>query len=297
MDLSVVIVSWNTRADLERALAAVASAQCPLEIETIVVDNASTDGSASMVERKFPWVRRITNARNVGFAGANNQGLRAARGEFVLLLNPDTRVEPCAFSTLVDFMRAHPDAAACGPRLLNPDGSLQLSCRRFPRLITGLFRKAPLGRLLPDNPFNREYLMSEWDHDQVREVDWVSGAALCLRRSVANHVGPLDDGYFMYCEDVDWCYRARQAGYAIYYVPQAAITHAIGRSSDQQPLRMVFEFHRSMRRFYRKHYAPKWPLGLRWFPSLGIRLRMLVVLVETRFSLWRNAVSARVERR
>ena len=291
MDLSIVIVSWNTRDDLARALTSMAGANCPVETETIVVDNASTDGSAAMVEQKFPWAQVISNGRNLGFAAANNQGLRASRGEFVLLLNPDTVVHPCALSSLVEFMRAHSDAAACGPKLLNADGSLQFSSRRFPTLATGFFRKVPLGRLLPDNRFNREYLMSDWDHTQPRQVDWVSGAALCLRRRVTEEIGLLDEGYFMYCEDVDWCYRARQAGYAIYYVPQATITHTRGRSSIQRPRRMALAFHQSMLRFYRKHYARGWPVWLRWFPAVGIAARLLVVLVEIQVSRWRNAVS------
>jgi len=296
VDLSIVIVSWNARADLARALTSIAEAGCPVEVETVVVDNASSDGSAAMVEREFSWARCIGNARNLGFAAANNQGLRAARGEFALLLNPDTLVHRCALSALVEFMRAHPAAAACGPKVLNDDGSLQFSCRRFPSLATGFFRKVPLGRLLPDNRFNREYLMSDWDHSQAREVDWVSGAALCLRRSVVNEIGPFDDGYFMYCEDVDWCYRARRAGHSIHFAPAATITHTRGRSSIQRPRRMALEFHRSMLRFYRKHYAAGWPLLLRWFPPLGILLRLLVVLVEIEISRWRNAVGRWVRR-
>jgi hypothetical protein len=171
---------------------------------------------------------------------------------------------------------------------LNPDGTLQYSCRRFPRLATGLLRKVPLGRLIPDNRWNREYLMSDWAHDTVREVDWVSGAAMCLRAEALAQVGLLDEEYFMYCEDVDWCYRARRAGWKIYYLPRAVVTHVVGRSTDLRPLRMVREFHRSMIRFYWKHYARGVPPPLRALLPLGIWMREAVVLAENLYSVLRN---------
>jgi len=287
-DLSVCIVSWNTRADLRAALASVFARAGEAAFEVIVVDNASTDGSAEMVREEFPAAQLIVNRWNRGFAAGNNQALRRARGRYELLLNSDTVVHAGAFAELVRFMDAHPDAGAVGPRTLNPDGTLQYSCRRFPTLATGLFRKAPLGRLIPDNRWNRKYLMSDWVHDVAREVDWVSGAAMCLRSEAVRQVGALDEGYYMYCEDVDWCYRARRAGWKIYYLPQAVITHAIARSSDQRPLRMVAEFHRSMLRFYRKHYASAVSPALRPLVPVGIVLRALVVMIENVYNAWRN---------
>ncbi len=288
LDLSVCIVSWNTRSDLRAALAAVYACEGEAAFEVIVVDNASTDGSPQMVRRDFPRVQLIENRVNRGFAAGNNQALRRARGRCCLLLNSDAVVHGGAFAAVVRFMDAHPEAGAVGLRVHNPDGTLQYSCRRFPRLATGLFRKVPLGRLIPDNRWNREYLMSDWRHDEVREVDWVSGAAMCLRAQALARVGLFDEGYFMYCEDVDWCYRARRAGWKTYYLPAAVVTHAIGRSTDLRPLRMVREFHRSMYRFYRKHYARTMPLPLRPLVPLGIWLREAVVLAENLYSAWRN---------
>jgi GT2 family glycosyltransferase len=287
-DLSVCIVSWNTRADLRAALASVFAYAGEVALEVIVVDNASADGSAEMVRREFPAAQLIANRWNRGFAAGNNQALRRARGRYYLLLNSDTVVHAGAFAELVRFMDAHPDAGAVGPRILNPDNTLQYSCRRFPTLATGLFRKAPLGRLIPDNRWNREYLMSDWVHDVAREVDWISGAAMCLRPEAVRQVGALDEGYYMYCEDVDWCYRARRAGWKIYYLPQAVVTHVIARSSDQRPLRMVAEFHRSMLRFYRKHYAAAMSPLLRPLVPVGIMLRALVVMIENVYNAWRN---------
>lgn len=288
LDLTVCIVNWNTRNDLRRALESIYGCAAEAQLEVIVVDNASSDDSPQMVRRDFPEARLIVNRGNRGFAGGNNEALRRARGRYCLLLNSDTVVHPGAFAELVGFMDTHPDAAAVGPRVLNPDGTVQYSCRRFPRFATALFRKVPLGRLIPDNRWNRDYLMSDWKHDEPREVDWVSGAALCMSGAALAQVGLLDEGYFMYCEDVDWCYRARQAGWKIYYLPQAVVTHAIGRSSDQRPLRMVNEFHRSMHRFYWKHYAQRVPLPLRPLAPLGIWLREAVVLGENLYGAWRN---------
>jgi len=288
LDLSVCIVSWNTRADLCRALASVFACRGEAAFEVIVVDNGSDDGSPEMVRREFLAAQLIANRANRGFAAGNNQALRRARGRYCLLLNSDTVVHQGALAEVVRFMDSHPDAGAVGLRVLNPDRTLQYSCRRFPRLATGLFRKVPLGRLIPDNRWNREYLMSDWAHDTVREVDWVSGAAMGLRAQALQEVGLLDEGYYMYCEDVDWCYRARQAGWRIYYLPTAAVTHVVGRSSDQRPLRMVAEFHRSMIRFYRKHYAPAISPLLRPLVPWGIWLRAVVVLAENIYTAARN---------
>lgn len=275
--LSVLIVNWNTREDLARAIASVAQGGVP-DCEVIVVDNASSDGSAAQVRAHFPAVKVIENRQNVGFARAYNQALKAASGEYLLLLNPDCVVHPDALRRLVEFLEQHPRAAAVGPRLLNADGSLQYSCRRFPNFTAGLFRNTPLGRLFPGNRFSRGYLMEDEDHSALREVDWLSGAALCTSRAALAEIGLLDETFFMYCEDVDWCYRAREKGWQISYLPSATITHLIGRASDQRPREMVREFHRSMAHFYRKHYARRWLPGFRWLPLLAIKSRMWFTL-------------------
>jgi hypothetical protein len=288
VDLTVCIVSWNTCDDLRHALTSVFEREGEAAFEVIVVDNASADGSADMVRREFPGAELTVNRANRGFAAANNQALRGARGRYCLLLNSDAVAHAGAFANLVRFMDDHPDAGAVGLRVLNPDATLQYSCRRFPTIAAGLFRKVPLGRLIPDNRWNREYLMSDWAHDTAREVDWVSGAAMCLRAAALAQVGLLDEAYYMYCEDVDWCYRARQAGWKIYYLPQAVVTHAIGRSSDQRALRMVAEFHRSMLHFWRKNYAARTSLLLRPVVPAGVLVRAAIVLAENLLTAARN---------
>ena len=280
-DLSVCIVNWNTRSDLEQAITTSVEADPALSMECVVVDNASTDGSAQMVRERFPQVTLIENTENAGFARGYNRAVQEARGRHLFILNPDTTTRPGALRTLVDFMDSHPEAGASAPRILNPDGSLQFSCRRFPKPMAAVFRNTPLGALVPRNRFTRDYLMTDWDHEAVREVDWASGAALCVRRECWDEVGGFDENFFMYAEDMDWCLRAHRAGWQIHYVPQAAIVHRIGSSSDQRPFAVGLHFHRSMARFYLKHYAKGWPWALRWLPLAGIWARAGVVLIET----------------
>jgi len=282
MLLSICIVNWNTRDDLRQCLLSLPCGAGELALEVFVVDNASTDGSAEMVSGEFPQVTLIRNADNRGFAHANNQALARCHGDYLLLLNSDTVTHQDALSALVAAMEAHPEVGISGAKLLNSDGSLQYSCRRFPTFIAGLLRNNPIGRLFPGNAQVQDYLMTEFDHAMPAKVDWVSGAALCIRRATMEQVGLLDEIYFMYCEDMDWCYRVRQAGWKVYYFPEAVITHHIGRSSDKAVSAMVRAHHRSMGIFYRKHYAPTTPLLLRWAPPLGIWIRMQLVLLEKR---------------
>jgi len=256
VDLSVVIVNWNARDELGKCLRSIREADSD-STETIVVDNASLDDSVEMVRREFPWVRMIRNAENVGFARAGNIGIEAARGRYILLLNPDTEIEKGAFPALVRFGDENPDVGIFGPKILNPDGSLQYSCRRFPTLKAALFRYTLLGRLFPRNAYTRDYRMTDWDHSDPRDVDWVSGAAMVIRRELLDDIGPLDERFFMYCEDVDLGYRAKQAGWRVAYYPQATVVHVIGRSTDRNANAMIIEFHKSMYRFFKKHYAQR----------------------------------------
>jgi GT2 family glycosyltransferase len=280
-DLSVCIVNWNTRADLEQALTSVLDTEPSLNLEVVVLDNASQDGSAGMVRARFPGITLLESDKNLGFARGYNCAADEGAGRHLLMLNPDTIVYPGALDSMVGFLDSHPKAGAVGPRLLNRDGTLQLSCRRFPKPTAAIFRNTLFGRLAPNNRFTRGYLMTDWQHDTVREVDWVSGAAICIRREAWQDVGGFDEGFFMYAEDIDWCLRAHQAGWRIWYLPDAAIMHRIGRSSDQRPLAMVLAFHRSMARFYRKHYAAQWPFALRWLPAFGIWVRAALIMGQT----------------
>ncbi|HJN18434.1 MAG TPA: glycosyltransferase family 2 protein [Armatimonadota bacterium] len=276
--ISLCIVSWNVRDDLLACLNSLpdASQDCP--IETIVVDNASSDDTVDLLRERFPEVVLIANRENRGFAGGTNQALAAARGDYLMLLNPDTVLPPGALSDLLTFAEAHPEAGIVAPKLVNPDGSLQHSCRRFPRIAAALFRHTILGRLFPNNPWASEYIMGDWAHDSVREVDWVSGACFMVRRALYKEIGALDEGFFWGSEDVDYCYRAHAAGSAVLYTPSPAIMHRIGSSSSQMPVRTIINFHRSMHRLYRKHLARNvFEYGL---ASVGIVTRAVLLIVS-----------------
>jgi len=260
MDLSIIIVSYNGREHLRKCLQSLAAHGPSVGHEVIVVDNASQDGSAEMVTAEFPQARLLPLPKNVGFAAGANRGIGEASGEAIVLLNPDSELKEDVFGPMLTYLRGHPDIGILAPKLRDEDGSLQLSCRRFPTFSVALFnRYSLLTRLLPGNRFSARYLLTDWDHSAVAAVDWVSGACLMARRSLFEEIGPLDEGYFMYIEDVDLCQRVHRAGYKVVYFPEAAITHHIGRSSHTLPSRSIVERHRSMWHYYKK-YLRRWRL-------------------------------------
>ncbi|MER3420817.1 MAG: hypothetical protein C4290_09975 [Chloroflexota bacterium] len=253
LDLSVVIVNYNTMGYTRRCLASLSDGARGLAWEAVVVDNASSEPGAEALAREFPNVRVLRRARNGGFAAGANTGIRAARADVLFLLNPDTRVMPGAAAALLQYLRAHPDVGIVAPKLVNPDGSLQLSCRRFPTLWTGVFnRYSLLTRLVPRNRFSTAYLMSDWDHASTREVDWVSGAAMMITRAALTRVGGFDEGYFFAMEDVDLCRRMHEAGLRVVYLPDAVVEHCIGGSASTAPARALIARHRGMWRYYRR---------------------------------------------
>lgn len=284
--VSITICSWNTKDDLHACLESLHQVRDEAPVETIVFDNNSADGSADMVEREFPWVRLVRSDRNLGFTGGQNAMLAMRSAPDALLLNSDTIVHPCAIKLLAEYADQHPEAGIIGPRLLNSDGSLQLSCRRFPNPIAALFRNTPLGKLFPNNRFTRTYLMTDFKHDKTSEVDWVSGAALYASKEFIDKAGLLDPEYFMFSEDVDWCYRCWEAGFKVVYLPDAVITHAIGRSTDKAPNRMIGGFHRSLFRFYRKNMAlklhPLWRPFAIFFAGFALLMRAGMFILKNK---------------
>lgn len=251
MKLSVIIVSFNTAPLLRACLTSVFESSVGFDLEVIVVDNASSDDSLRMVERDFPSVRLIANPRNVGFAAANNQALRITSGDFALLLNSDCEALPGALQSLVEFARTHPQSGVVAPKLLNPDGSVQPSGRRFPTLWRFFMEVTALYKTFhPHGYFNpRE------DYTRIREVDEVSGAAMLVRRETFEQVGLLDEGFFFYWEDIDWCKRIKAAGWKVVYLPQARIVHHFGGSSGAfRPLTHRASL-RSMHHYFRKHHG------------------------------------------
>ena len=265
IDLSIVIVNWNVRDLLRRCLHSISNLQSPISnSEVIIVDNASTDGSVEMVRAEFPGVHLITNADNRGFPAANNQGLAIAQGRYVLLLNPDTEVTGDALETMIAFADAHPDVGLIGPQLLNPDGSVQPSRRRFPTLLTAFCESTWLEGYAPRRLLERYYVLDR-PNDTVQDVDWVTGAAMMARREAIAQVGPMDDGFFMYSEELDWCRRFREAGWRVVYLPAAQIVHHVGKSSEQVVAARHIHFQTSKVRYFRKYHGPLVAESLRLF--------------------------------
>ncbi|MFN2286093.1 MAG: glycosyltransferase family 2 protein [Anaerolineae bacterium] len=253
--LSVIIVNWNVRDLLQRALTSVyASWDNRMGLEVIVVDNASHDDSVAMLRTTFPDVQVIANTENRGFTGGNNQGLAAATGEYLLLLNPDTEIIADALPRMVDYIRAHPDVGMVGPQLLNPDGSVQSSRRHFPSLPVLFLESTWLEKLTPRKLLRHYYAQAQPD-DAIQDVDWITGAAMLARREAFAQVGGMDEGFFMYSEELDWCRRIRDTGWRIVYFPEARIVHHEGKSSEQVvPARHIY-FQSSKVRYTRKYHG------------------------------------------
>lgn len=272
-DVSVIIVNYNVQDFLEQCLHSIYRACEDLETEVFVVDNASRDASAQMVKSRFPRVQLQENRINVGFSKANNQALRRARGRYFLLINPDTLAREDTIKTMLEFMDAHPETGASGCKILNPDGTLQLGCRRsFPTPWVALAKILGLGRLFSRSRLFGKYNLTYLDSDQLAEVDAISGSFMFLRRETLEQVGLLDESYFMYGEDLDLCYRIKKAGWKIYYVPTTQIIHYKGRSTEVSAS-TVLDFYRAMYIFVRKHLRRKYFFFLHWFLILGIVIK------------------------
>jgi GT2 family glycosyltransferase len=289
--VSVVIVNFNAGDDL---LASVESALAStVEVEVIVVDNASTDGSLAALAKRFeghPGVRIVRNDANLGFARASNAGIALARGEHVLLLNPDCRVPPGTLAAVREALDARPDAGMAGCLVQNPDGSEQAGCRRrLPTPGRAFVRAFGLSRfnIGGSERFPDFVLAGQPLPDGPTEVEAISGAFMMVRRGALDRVGLLDEGYFLHCEDLDWCQRFRQAGFAILFVPGATAVHDKGRSSRDRPVRVLWHMHRGMVRFYRKFFGDQYPLPFMWLVFLGVWLRFAAL---ASWALFRRAL-------
>ncbi|MCX6136214.1 MAG: glycosyltransferase [Ignavibacteriales bacterium] len=282
MDISVIIVNYNVRDFLHNALTSIEKALAGIEAEVFVVDNASDDGSNEMVRKSFPGVRLIANSENGGFAKANNQALQHAAGKYLALINPDTVVQEDTFRSLMTFLDGHPDIGLAGCKILNPDGTLQLACRRsFPSPWVAFTKVSGLSVLLPNSRLFAKYNLTYLNPDQLHEVDAVSGSFMMVRRDVYEKIGGLDETFFMYGEDLDWCYRVQQAGWKVFYVPVTSIIHYKGESTRRSSIDGLHEFYRAMQLFVRKHHRGS--LLTSMFIETGIVLRSLVAVIA-RFS-------------
>lgn len=277
--LAIIIVNYNTRGLLEKCLGSLEQGASRHTTSIWVVDNASQDGSLEMVRAEFPQVHALAADRNGGFAYANNLVLRKLLSteetntfpDYVLLLNPDTETPAHALDQLVEFLEQNPDIGACGPRLLLPDGSLDLACRRsFPTPEISFYHMLGLAKLFPRSPRFGRYNMTFLDERVETDVDALVGACMLVRGSVVREVGLLDEAFFMYGEDLDWAFRIKHYGWRIRYVPRVIVYHHKRASSSQRPFQSIHAFYDAMRIFYRKHYAATTPAALGWLIETGI---------------------------
>ena len=248
MDVTIIIVNWNTRELLLSCLDSIYKNITDLDYKVCVVDNASADGSAEAVREHFPEAELLVNDTNKGFARANNQVLPHVAARYALLLNSDTRLIKGAIENLVTFMDSHPDAGIAAPQYLNPDGSRQNSFENFPGLASELLNKSLLKLLFPE-----KYPSKNKTYSAPLSVDSVIGACMMVRTRAMEKVGYLDEDYFFFLEETDWCFRMRQAGYGIYHVPQAQIYHVQGASKKRAPALAWIEYYRSSYIFFKKN--------------------------------------------
>jgi N-acetylglucosaminyl-diphospho-decaprenol L-rhamnosyltransferase len=260
-----------------------------IDLDVLIVDNGSGDGSSELLQATFPNRRHFSTTRNLGYAGGNNVALRALLSSlppeidpehsYVLLLNSDVIVEPDALTTCVDYLEHHPDVAIVGPRVVLPDGSLDLACRRsFPTPASGFWKLTGLARRFPHSARLTRYNLTYLDEHETTEVDSVMGAFMLMRLQAILHAGILDERFFFYGEDLDWAYRIKAHGWKIVYYPRALVHHLKGGTSRRNSSRMIIEFYRAMWLFYRKHYAKRRVLLLDWVVLAGIVARGLLAL-------------------
>ena len=256
MDLSIIIVNYNVKEFLQNLIHSIVKASHNLTKEIIVVDNASEDGSTELLKQKFPAIKLIENKSNLGFGKANNQALKIAKGNFILLINPDSVVSEDTFEHLINFFKDNPDAGLLGCKILNPDGTLQLACRRsFPGPWTSFCKVTGLSNIFPKSKLFARYNLTYLDENQTYEVDAISGSFMMMRREVYEKVGGFDEQFFMYGEDLDFCYRIKESGFKIYYVHSANIIHYKGESTKRSNIDETKLFYDAMNVFVKKHFS------------------------------------------
>ncbi|RJQ32872.1 MAG: glycosyltransferase family 2 protein [Actinobacteria bacterium] len=275
VDLEIAVINYNTKNYLKRSLESFDG------YPITVIDNGSTDGSQQMVKKDFQKANLVVNKDNKGYSKAANQALLNTSAKYLFLLNSDTVLVEGKLLALTDFMDKQPDAGLVGPMLINEDGSVQLSGRNFPS-FTDAFMHSFLGVLFPNNKYSRRYKMADWDRLSLKEVDWVSGAAMMINVEAARAVGLFDEDYFMYVEDMDFCYSLNKAGYKVFLMPQVKLLHHWGKSSSKQSTKMIIEFQKSIYRFFSKQNKNSIKRFLKPLVIVGLVIRALLLIILTK---------------
>ncbi|OMF88078.1 glycosyltransferase family 2 protein [Paenibacillus sp. FSL R7-0337] len=284
VDVSILILNYNTCRLTMDCLRSVYDSETSYSYEIILVDNNSEDDSVETISKEFPEVLLIANSENVGFAKGNNQGMEVASGRYVLLLNSDTVIRKDTLETMLAFMDSRPDLGASGCKVILPDGSLDKACRRgFPTPSASFYYAFGFSKLFPDRPKFNGYQLGYLDPDDEYPVDCLVGAFMLLRRETIEQVGGLDETFFMYGEDLDWCYRIKEAGWGIYYYPHTSIVHLKGGSARRRPFKIVYEFHRAMILFHKKHYSSHYNSMINGAVYAGVGVKFTLSLLRNAF--------------
>lgn len=284
IDVSIVVTSFNTREKLINCLDSIHYSIRDVSYEIVCVDDHSSDGSPEMVREKFPEVKLVVNKNNIGYSKSNNRGIKLSQGRYVVLLNADTVIKVGAFDKMVTFMDQHPEAGACGPKLLNPDGSLQYPIRPFPNPILIFIQSIGLHKVFPNNSLSNRYYLKNLDYDKVMEVESLGTTCYMIRREVFENVGYLDESYFMYVVDFDYNKRLNLAGYKVYYYPKAKVIHFGGLSVNQNAEFHLKDAHKGYRIFFDKFYAPNHNRIYNLLIKFAINLRLWIFLIRLKLT-------------
>ncbi|SET21539.1 hypothetical protein SAMN05660297_01698 [Natronincola peptidivorans] len=277
MDLSIIIINYNTKELTKQTLQSIFDKKYDFTYEVFVVDNASIDDSVDMIKTEFPQVKLVENSENLGFSKANNLAIKASTGRLILLLNSDTLVLEDCLEKCVVYMENHETIGALGCKVMLSNGMLDHACKRgFPTPDAALYYMLKLDKLFPDSRRFGQYDLTYLCENEMNEVDVLTGAFMMVRREVIDEVDLLDENFFMYGEDIDWCYRIKRAGWRIVYYPEAKIIHYKGGSNKKKKTKIVYEFHRAMYLFYKKHYNEKYNTLVKGLVYMGIGVKLMV---------------------
>jgi N-acetylglucosaminyl-diphospho-decaprenol L-rhamnosyltransferase len=278
VDLSCIIVNYKNSESLKDCLVSLYQTVQEIDFETIIVDNSENDLGIKPLKELYPKAQFVSNSSNVGFAKANNQAAKIAQGKVLIFLNPDTILSDQAIDSMYRYYCSHTETGVLGPKVVDPEGSLQYSCRRYPTLWTGLFnRYSILSRLFPENRFTSQYLMLDFDHNEIRQVDWLSGCCLMVSKSTFENSHGFDENYFLFNEDIDLCRTIKQAGKKVIYFPEATIIHHVSTSNSKTTARVIIQRHLGMMHYFKKHHGQN--LLTRWVINFFISLRSITQLL------------------